>query len=185
MRLPGAPSAHCCSGWEGVAVTDSHQEFFDHLDWFDEGHCARLDDQLTWARGQCPVVHSGFGGGMHVVTRYEDLVTVAAHPEIFSSTMPGLTSVPVALPPIDVDPPLHHDFRAFLNGPFSRSALQRYAPVVQQLADELIDRFAGRGEVEFVSEFAIPFTAGALAKIVLDDDNQERLARAVDAVTQV
>ncbi|MFE2999724.1 hypothetical protein ACFXG4_32585 [Nocardia sp. NPDC059246] len=93
--------------------------------------------------------------------------------------------MPVALPPIDVDPPLHHDFRAFLNGPFSRSALQRYAPVVQQLADELIDQFADRGEVEFVSEFAIPFTAGALAKIVLDDDNQERLARAVDAVTQV
>lgn len=166
-------------------MADSHQEFFENLDWFDESHCARLDDQLAWARAQCPVVHTGFGGGMHVVTRYEDLVTVAAHPEIFSSTMPGLTTVPVALPPIDVDPPLHHDFRAFLNGPFSRAALRRYEPVVQQLADELIDGFAGRGEVEFVSEFAIPFTAGALAKIVLDDDNQERLARAVDAVTQV
>ncbi|WP_405485840.1 cytochrome P450 [Nocardia sp. NBC_00511] len=166
-------------------MTENHQEFFDQLDWFDERQCARLDDELTWARARCPVVHTGFGGGMHVVTRYEDLVTVAAHPEIFSSTMPGLTSVPVALPPIDVDPPLHHDFRAFLNGPFSRSALQRYAPVVRQLADDLIDGFAARGQVEFVSEFAIPFTAGALAKIVLDDDNPERLARAVDAVTQV
>ncbi|MFE3546402.1 cytochrome P450 [Nocardia sp. NPDC059177] len=166
-------------------MTASHQEFFDRLDWFDESHCAQLDEQLTWAREQCPVVHTGFGGGMHVVTRYEDLVTVAAHPEIFSSAMPGLTTVPVALPPIDVDPPLHHDFRAFLNGPFDRSALQRYEPVVRQLADDLIDKFAERGEVEFVSEFAIPFSAGALAKIVLDDDNEERLARAVDAVTQV
>ncbi|AYF73896.1 cytochrome P450 [Nocardia yunnanensis] len=166
-------------------MTDDHQGFFDRLDWFDEQDCARLDEELTWARGACPVAHTGFGEGMYVVTRYEDLVTVAAHPEIFSSTMPGLLSVPVALPPIDVDPPLHHDFRAFLDPAFSKSALQRYAPVLRQLADELVDGFAERGEVEFVGEFAIPFTAGALAKVVLDDDDPERLARAVDAVTQV
>ncbi|MEV6333957.1 hypothetical protein AB0M12_04480 [Nocardia vinacea] len=40
-------------------------------------------------------------------------------------------------------------------------------------------------QVEFVSRFAIPFTAGALAKVVLDDDNEDRLRRAVDAVTAV
>lgn len=166
-------------------MTESHQEFFDHLDWFDGRDCARLDEQLRWARAHCPVVHTGFGGGMHVVTRYEDLVRVAAHPEIFSSAMPGLTSVPVALPPIDTDPPLHSDFRAFLNAPFARTAVERYAPVVERLADELIDGFAAAGQVEFVSGFAIPFTAGALAKVVLDDDNEARLRRAVDAVTQV
>ena len=37
--------------------------------------------------------------------------------------------------------------------------------------------------MEFVSGFAIPFTSGSLAKVVLDDDNEERLRRAVDAVT--
>lgn len=166
-------------------MTDSHQRFFDQLDWFDQQHCARLDDELRWARAQCPVVHSDFGGGMHIVTRYADLVTVAAHPEVFSSTMPGLTTVPVALPPIDIDPPLHSDFRAFLNDPFSRAALARYRPVLEQQADELIDGFEADGQVEFVSRFAIPFTAGALAKVVLDDDNEDRLRRAVDAVTAV
>ncbi|MGW5570525.1 cytochrome P450 [Nocardia thailandica] len=166
-------------------MTDAHRKYFDALDFFDEEHCARLDEHLRWARAECPVVHTGFGGGMHVVTRYEDLVTVAAHPEIFSSAMPGLTTVPVALPPIDLDPPLHQDFRAFLNGPFAKQALRRYEPVLRRIADELVDGFADRGEVEFVGEFAIPFSAGALAEIVLDDDNEERMARAVDAVTQV
>ncbi|MET9486794.1 cytochrome P450 [Nocardia sp. NPDC006630] len=166
-------------------MTDSHQPFFDQLDWFDEQHCARLDEELTWARAQCPVVHTGFGGGMHIVTRYEDLVTVASHPEVFSSTMPGLATVPVALPPIDVDPPLHSDFRAFLNGPFTRAALARYEPVLEKHADALIDGFVADGQVEFVSRFAVPFSAGALAKVVLDDDNEERLQRAVDAVTAV
>jgi len=166
-------------------VTDDHQRFFDGLDWFDAQHCARLDDELRWARSHCPVVHTGFGGGMYVVTRYADLVTMAAHPEVFSSTMPGLASVPVALPPIDVDPPLHADFRAFLNRSFSREALERYGPVLERQADELIEAFLDDGRVEFVGAFAIPFTAGALAKVVLDDDNPERLARAVDAVTAV
>ena len=43
-------------------MTADRQEFFDRLDWFDESHCAELDDQLAWAREKCPVVHTGFGG---------------------------------------------------------------------------------------------------------------------------
>jgi cytochrome P450 len=164
-------------------MADSHQRFFEELDWFNADHCARLDDELTWARAQCPVVHTNFNGGMHVVTRYEDLRTVAEHPEIFSSTAPGVADVPVALPPLDLDPPLHREFRNFLNRPFSRSSLLRYQPVIEKLADDLIDGFISAGRVEFVSGFAIPFTSGSLAKVVLDDDNEERLQRAVTAVT--
>jgi cytochrome P450 len=166
-------------------MVDSHHRFFEELDWFDADHCARLDDELTWARAQCPVAHTNFNGGMHIVTRYDDLRTVAEHPEVFSSTTPGVADVPVALPPLDLDPPLHREFRTFLNRPFSRSSLLRYQPVLDKLADDLIDGFAADGRVEFVSKFAIPFTAGSLAKIVLDDDNEERLQRAVDAVTAV
>ncbi len=166
-------------------MTDSHQQFFDDLDFFDEQHCARLDDELKWARGQCPVVHTNFGGGTHVVTRYADLRTVAVHPEIFSSSRPGLMEVPLALPPLDLDPPHHAQFRAFLNGRFSRAALLRYQPILEQLADDLIDGFIDAGEVEFVSGFAIPFTAGTLAKVVLEDDNEERMRRGADAVTAV
>jgi cytochrome P450 len=89
----------------------------------------------------------------------------------------------VPLPPLDLDPPLHRDFRAFLNRYFSRAFLTRYRAVMEDLVDELIDGFVDSGEVEFVSGFAIPFSAGSLARIVLDDDNEERLARAVAAVT--
>ena len=164
---------------------DPHREFFDKLNWFDEADCERLDEELAWARKECPVVHTGFDGGMHVITRYDDLRTVAEHPEVFSSAMPGVVPVPVALPPLDLDPPLHRDFRAFLNKYFSRAFLSRYTTVMENLVDELIDGFIDRGELEFVSEFAIPFSAGSLARIVLDDKNEERMARAIDAVTAV
>ena len=166
-------------------MTDAHRRFFEELDWFNQEHCARLDDELQWARQECPVVHTNYDGGMHIVTRYDDLRTVAEHPEVFSSAMPGINQVPVALPPLDLDPPLHRDFRSFLNRPFSRASLARYTPVIEKLADDLIDGFIADGQVEFVSGFAIPFTAGSLAKVVLDDDNEDRLRRAVAAVTAV
>lgn len=164
-------------------MTDPHRSFFDDLNWFDEEHCIRLDDELRWARAKCPVVHTNYDGGMYVVTRHEDLRMVAEHPEVFSSSMPGVQHVPVALPPLDLDPPLHREFRNFLNRPFSRSSLLRYQGVLEKLADDLIDGFISDGRVEFVSRFAIPFTAGSLAKVVLDDDDEERLQRAIAAVT--
>lgn len=166
-----------------MAMTDPHRQFFEELNWFDAEHCARLDDELRWARRRCPVVHTNYDGGMHIVTRYEDLRTMAEHPEVFSSAMPGINHVPVPLPPLDLDPPLHREFRNFLNKPFSRASLLRYRDVIEKLADDLIDSFIADGRVEFVSGFAIPFTAGSLAKVVLDDDNEDRLRRAVAAVT--
>jgi cytochrome P450 len=166
-----------------MAMADPHRQFFEELNWFDAEQCARLDDELRWARRQCPVVHTNYDGGMHIVTRYQDLRTVAEHPEAFSSATPGINHVPVPLPPLDLDPPLHREFRNFLNKPFSRASLLRYQDVIEKLADDLIDSFIADGRVEFVSGFAIPFTAGSLAKVVLDDDNEDRLRRAVAAVT--
>jgi cytochrome P450 len=166
-------------------MTDAHREFFENIDWFRTEDCKRLPEELAWSREECPVVHTGFDGGQYLVTRYDDLKTVAEHPEVFSSTMPGVLGVPVPLPPLDLDPPLHRDFRQFLNKYFSRSFLLRYAPEMERLADSLIDAFIDRGEFEFVSEYAIPFTAGSLARVVIDDDNAERMALAVDTVTAV
>jgi cytochrome P450 len=93
--------------------------------------------------------------------------------------------VPVPLPPLDLDPPLHRDFRQFLNKYFSRSFLTRYVPEMEQLADSLIDEVIETGQLEFVSQFAIPFTAGSLARVVIDDDNDERMKLAIQAVTDV
>jgi cytochrome P450 len=89
------------------------------------------------------------------------------------------------LPPLDLDLPLHRDFRLFLNKYFSRSALMRYAPEMEELANSLVDAVIDTGQIEFVSQFAIPFTAGSLARVVLDDDNPERMKNAVDAVTEI
>jgi cytochrome P450 len=166
-------------------MTEGHQEFFANVDWYRREDCERLPEELAWSRRECPIVHTNYDGGQYVVSRYDDLRTVAEHPEIFSSTMPGVMSVPVPLPPLDLDPPLHRDFRQFLNKYFSRTALMKYAPEMEQLANSLIDAVIDEGQIEFISQYAIPFTAGSLARVVLDDDDEERMKKAVNAVTQV
>jgi cytochrome P450 len=167
-------------------MTDAvHREFFEDIDWFRAEDCERLPAELAWSRQECPIVHTGYDGGQYVVSRYDDLRTVAEHPEIFSSTMPGVQGVPVPLPPLDLDPPLHRDFRLFLNKYFSRSFLTRYVPEMERLADSLIDAVIDSGQLEFVAQYAIPFTAGSLARVVIDDDNPERMKLAIEAVTDV
>jgi cytochrome P450 len=166
-------------------MSDAHREFFENIDWFRREDCERLPEELAWARAECPIPHTNYDGGQHLVTRYDDLRIIGEHPEVFSSTVPGVLSVPVPLPPLDLDPPLHRDFRQVLNKYFTRSFLLRYAPEMERLADSLIDSFIDRGQVEFVSEFAIPFTAGSLARVVIDDDNEARMKLAIAAVTDV
>src|SRR3990170_1128778 len=129
-------------------MTDPHVEFFEHLDWYSQEDCERLPQELAWSRRECPVVRSGYDGGQYVVTRYDDLRTIGEHPDVFSSSTPGVHRVPVPLPPLDLDPPLHRDFRQFLNPYFSRSFLQRYVPEMQRLADSLIDEVIDKGQVE-------------------------------------
>jgi cytochrome P450 len=166
-------------------VQDKHAEFFEQLDWYAKEDCERLPQELAWARDECPIVHSGYGGGMHVVTTYEHVRTVAEHPELFSSAQPGVLETPAALPPLDLDPPLHRDFRGVLNRYFSRSFLLKFRPSIEELADKLIDSFIDDGSVEFVKGFAIPFTSGSLTRAVLDDPDLARMERAIAAVNQV
>jgi cytochrome P450 len=156
-----------------------------HFDVFDESQADRRYELLRHSQRQCPVVHTDADDGYYNVTRYDDIRAICEDPTTFSSTQPGVKYVPVRLPPLDQDPPLHKDYRQVLNKYFAPAYLKRFEDDMRSLTHEIIDRWIDRGEVEWVSEFAIPFTAGSLARVVLDADNAERVARAVNAVTRV
>lgn len=57
----------------------------------------------------------------------------------------------------------HRRLRRLLNPAFSPKLLASLAPRFADLGNELIDGFAERGEVEFVSEFAEPYAARVIA----------------------
>jgi cytochrome P450 len=72
----------------------------------------------------------------------------------------------------------HRRLRKLGNPAFSRALIERMAPQFQALANELIDGFAAAGRCEFVSQFAEPYAARVLCKLVgMDEGMWHDLAR--------
>ena len=75
----------------------------------------------------------------------------------------------------------HLRLRRLLGPAFRSRAIERMRPQFQALANELIDRFAARGEVEFISEFAEPYAARILCLLLrLPDDEWSQIAHWAD-----
>jgi cytochrome P450 len=58
--------------------------------------------------------------------------------------------------PVDIDPPAHHRYRAILDPLFAPREVARFEPEFRDLANRLIDGFAGRGSCDLVPEFTVP-----------------------------
>jgi cytochrome P450 len=128
------------------------------------------------------------GGDHFVVTRYEDVVFVAEHPELFSnhhsvfengfmraSTLDDLeTDRPWAI--ATSDPPAHTAKRKIAFEMFKPGRLREHEAAIAEIVDGLIDTFIGRGRVEFVSEFAALIPARVILLILgLPQDDVARM----------
>lgn len=95
-------------------------------------------------------------GGHWVVTRAEDIRWVQENYQIFSHEVFNIPRgiVPVIMPPLTVDPPLHARYRAVLNPYFTPSKVQQSAENARKLTVEVIEGFRARGRCEFVNDFS-------------------------------
>jgi cytochrome P450 len=166
-------------------MNKSVAEILQNVDLYADDQSENLIDALAVARTECPVLHTDADGGYYVITRYEDVRTVCENPDIFSSAQPGLRGVPVRVIPVDSDPPEHQHFRHFLNHYFSRTFLLRYEEQMREIARDAIAEFIDKGSLDVVRDYAVPFSAGSLARIVFATDNKELVQRGVLAVNRV
>jgi cytochrome P450 len=161
------------------------EELAAHFDLYDPAHGKRLWEVLGYARTSCPVLRTDADDGYYIVTSYDDVRAVAENPLTYSSAEPGLRGTPIRMPPVTEDPPTHADYRRQLNPYLSRTALARFEPIMRERAEAMVAELAARGPFEFMHDFAIPFTAGNLARVVLDDDNEDRVNRAAVTVARI
>jgi cytochrome P450 len=130
----------------------------------------------------------------YAVTRHDDVMHVARHPELFSSRLATgpvmarqmLEAIGAAMADdrelhtilssgrmqgspavlLNADPPAHTRQRALVNRAFTLRRVREREAEVAAVADALIDRFAGRGEVELIHEFAVPLPLTVIAQML-------------------
>ncbi|MCW0212083.1 MAG: cytochrome P450 [Pseudonocardia sp.] len=64
------------------------------------------------------------------------------------------------------DPPDHTRLRKLLSRAFTPRAVERIRPRIGEIADELLDGFAGRGGTDLVGDYAYPLTASVIAEML-------------------
>lgn len=139
---------------------------FDHLD----ASVASSDVLATYERARegCPVAHVPSHGGYGLVTRHDDVRSVALDPDRFRSG-DGVFIPPSGLPPV---PPMEYDgaarrrWRTILQGALSPGAVKRAEPMIGEVIREHLAAFAGSGEAELVSQFAEPVPAKVIGRLI-------------------
>ena len=125
-----------------------------------------------WLREHDPV-HWSDGLGAWLVTRYADVLEVFDDPERFSSDRFRKVSARRASSRDEVravarvlgdwlvfrDPPDHTRLRGLLQKSFTPRHLEKSRWGIQKTIDDLVDRVAERGEMDFIRDFAFPLPA--------------------------
>ena len=130
------------------------------------------DPHPTYARlrSACPVMHSQGYGGFWLLTRYQDVRKAALDWQTYTSSVVGVTAIPIItqrsepMLPIELDPPLHSRYRALMSPVFSKERIAPMRPRIEAIARRLLDRLLERGGGDLVADYAIPLSVETLAE---------------------
>src|SRR5919199_1110057 len=139
-------------------------------------------DFYKLAREQAPVMElpqAMPGAKLFLVTRYDLVMEILKNAEVFSSNFSSLLAGKEEQDPeiqkiesqgwpqvntlLTADPPEHERFRVLVNKAFTTSRVKKMQNYMEQIVDELIDRFIDKGECEFINELAVPLPVKVIA----------------------
>ncbi len=160
-----------------------------HIDLFSPTSFAhgQPHDQFRWLRERDPVhwQEEPGGRGYWAVTRYADIWTVDRDFQTFSSE----PTIMIADPPsgqengglgpykmmLMMDPPEHAGFRKLIRNEFTAPAARLRAERIAELARQIVDKVAKKGECDFVAEVAGEMPSYVIAELLglpLDDGRE-------------
>ena len=84
---------------------------------------------------------------------------------------------------LNMDAPDHTRLRTLVNDAFTVSMVERLAPRMQVIADELLDRVAGQDQADLIESFAFPFPIIVIAELLgVPPADRERFRRWSSAI---
>ncbi|WP_181183000.1 cytochrome P450 [Mesorhizobium sp. B3-2-1] len=120
-------------------------------------------------RRKCPLARSNKHGGFWLMTRYEDVRAGAINWRDYTSSVAGVTAIPVItrrtepMLPIEIDPPRHSRYRALVSPVFTPERVAEITPRIGSLARSILARMAEKGSADAVAEFCVPVAIASLA----------------------
>ncbi|MBM3676910.1 MAG: cytochrome P450 [Actinobacteria bacterium] len=176
---------------------------------------ARLEDYdlMTPETQQCPYpfyeltraeapVYRMPRHGFHLVTGFDVAREAVRKPDLFLSGVSPMALAEDGVPQeiVDIyvnegwvplascstsDPPVHTRVRGFLERLFTPSTVRTMRPMIDRVANDLIDAFEDRGSVELVSEFAHPMPMIIIAELLgVPTTDIERFKAWSDAIVE-
>ncbi len=154
------------------------------------------------ARSNAPVVRVSRGGGLediYLVTSRELVLEVTQKAELFSNEISHLLFEGGGKNPeadrllhehswnraglLSTNDPVHKHHRSLVNGVFTAVRVNKWAPAMQRITDELIDNFIAKGECDFVREFAVHLPTYVISDILgFERGNFDRVTAWSDAI---
>lgn len=137
----------------------------------------------AWLRAHAPVHRATLPSGVEawLVTRYADARQALADPRLSKNPethaeraahgkgkvgIPGERSANLMTHLLNIDPPDHTRLRRLVSKAFTPRRVAAFEPRVRELADRLVDAFAGRGEADLIHEFAFPLPIYAICDLL-------------------
>jgi len=103
---------------------------------------------------------------MWVLTRHEDITYVSTHADLFCSGQGVRPDPSIDLSLIGLDGERHIRQRRLLNQGFSPRMIRAMEDRVRQVVGEVLDRIAGKGECDFVTDVAVPLPLVVIAELM-------------------
>jgi cholest-4-en-3-one 26-monooxygenase len=146
-----------------------------HIDLVDQDHYAISGpphEQLRWLRANEPVYRHEDEPDFWAVTRYEDVVHVSRHSDLFSSAKKlalfnEVTEEQRALQRLmmlNQDPPEHTRRRSLVNRGFTPRTIGALEQHIRDICDDLLDKCSG--EADFVTEVAAPLPLYVICELL-------------------
>ncbi|GAQ55551.1 cytochrome P450 family protein [Streptomyces acidiscabies] len=136
----------------------------------------------AWLREHAPVHRTTLPSGVDawLVTRYADAKQALADARLSKNPahhdepahakgktgIPGERKAELMTHLLNIDPPDHTRLRRLVSKAFTPRRVAEFAPRVQELTDQLIDRFAAKGEADLIHDFAFPLPIYAICDLL-------------------
>jgi cholest-4-en-3-one 26-monooxygenase len=90
----------------------------------------------------------------YALTRYEDVVYVSKHPDLFKSGAGTMIGVPAEGTMLSMDDPRHKKLRALVERGFTARLVRDLEPHTREVTAKIYDELEGRDEVDFVDDIS-------------------------------